>query len=572
MKDRKILTFFLAMLMIITSLPLQVFALPAKVFRIDGTTFPDMQLQNIAKGFDKNRDGYIDEDELLFANKMTQQMFLQSRTVMDWRGFTRFENLTHIKVYKNPRTKNFIKPMNFQKVMEYDVAGAVQKEDLELGIVYLPTSGVAQQQLNKLIIRNAPFIEDIYQDSDRILALELYSVAKLKSLDLDKFPIISSLKVQNNKALTEITSNNKKNVRLTEVECTNNPALTKIDLSNLSKLKRIKCQENALNDLNVENCTALLSLDCYKNNLSNLDTSKCKELLYLDCSENQLTKLDARNSADISINCNNNQLTNDNLLFDVNRVLVLECSHNQLTSAEKLSKMTRCFKLDFSYNDVDRISVDNMPELYELRCNNNKNLFTIDNMGWAKKLQKVYCQDCSISDIYVYDEFNVQLTELYCQNNKISKIEMNTGKLEKIDCSNNWLLSLNIDENAPISFFKADNQKVMYRRGENETQFELDGSIWPSKISDLQNATLKQTPTTAYFEYNPQDIINGDINYNYTAQEKGNLTLRPHLLFDMANFLDEVVGPKDPTKPGGENPDTNKYYTVKFESEDTAKG
>ena len=67
-------------------------------------------------------------------------------------------------------------------------------------------------------------------------------------------------------------------------------------------------------------------------------------------------------------------------------------------------------------------------------------------------------------------------------------------------------------------------------------------------------------------------MIDGDINYNYTAQEKGNLTLRPHLAFYSDSFLDEIVGPKDPTKPGGENPDTNKYFTVKFESEDTAKG
>ena len=37
-------------------------------------------------------------------------------------------------------------------------------------------------------------------------------------------------------------------------------------------------------------------------------------------------------------------------------------------------------------------------------------------------------------------------------------------------------------------------------------------------------------------------------------------------------LLEEVVGPKDPTQPGGENPDTNKYFAVKFESEDTAKG
>ena len=593
MKDKKILAFFLATIMLITSLPLQAFAAPREVFQIDARTFPDPQLQTLIQEFDTDRNRSIDEDELREARKMTDRMYNVSKGVKDWTGFSRFVNLEHIKAFKSPIAKNFIKPSNFPKATVYEVGGLIKKEDLELGIVYLPNGRVIDQHLNKLIIRQASQIEDIYQDSDRILALELYSVPKLRSLDLDRFPRISSLKVQNNKALTEITSNGKKNGFLTEVECTKNPALTKIDLSGFPELKTVRCHDNALNDLNVDNCSALEALDCDNNNLtnldvskvsnlkylscntnrlSNLDTTKCTKLQILDCSKNQLTKLDARNSADIFLLCNNNQLTNDNLLFDVNRIIKLDCSYNQLTSAEKLSKMGRCVNLDFSYNDVNYISVDNMPELYELRCNNNKNLFGIANMGWAKSLRKVYCNDCSISGIEIIDKYNVQLFEFYCQNNIIDKIVMDTGKLEKIDCSNNWLLSLNIDENAPISFFKADNQKVMYRRGENETQFELDGSIWPSKISDLQNATLKQTTTTAYFEYNPQDIINGDINYNYTAQEKGNLTLRPHLLFDTANFLDEVVGPKDPTKPDGKNPDANKYFTVKFESEDTAKG
>ena len=33
-----------------------------------------------------------------------------------------------------------------------------------------------------------------------------------------------------------------------------------------------------------------------------------------------------------------------------------------------------------------------------------------------------------------------------------------------------------------------------------------------------------------------------------------------------------MVGPKDPTKEDGKNPDTSKYWTVTFESADTAKG
>ena len=49
---------------------------------------------------------------------------------------------------------------------------------------------------------------------------------------------------------------------------------------------------------------------------------------------------------------------------------------------------------------------------------------------------------------------------------------------------------------------------------------------------------------------------------------KGNLTAET----DTLTVLEKVVGPKDPTKPDGKNPDENKYWTVKFESADTSKG
>ena len=49
---------------------------------------------------------------------------------------------------------------------------------------------------------------------------------------------------------------------------------------------------------------------------------------------------------------------------------------------------------------------------------------------------------------------------------------------------------------------------------------------------------------------------------------KGSLTAQTNSL----TVLEKVVGPKDPTKPDGKNPDENKYWTVKFESADTSKG
>lgn len=70
MNSKKILTFVLAMLMIITSLPLQLFA-EKENYRFNAYGIADPRLREILqRRYDRNRDGVFDNNELKSVKKL----------------------------------------------------------------------------------------------------------------------------------------------------------------------------------------------------------------------------------------------------------------------------------------------------------------------------------------------------------------------------------------------------------------------------------------------------------------------------------------------------------------------
>jgi hypothetical protein len=74
----------------------------------------------------------------------------------------------------------------------------------------------------------------------------------------------------------------------------NQAAIVSLDVSGLSALAYLGCQNNQLTTLDVAGLSALVYLDCDTNQLTTLDVSGLSALVYLDCDTNQLT-LDAVN-------------------------------------------------------------------------------------------------------------------------------------------------------------------------------------------------------------------------------------------------------------------------------------
>ena len=89
-----------------------------------------------------------------------------------------------------------------------------------------------------------------------------------------------------------------------------NGRLVNLDVSDLTNLKRLKCNGNFfLASLDVSNLTNLEYLDCSNNQLTILNVSDATNIQYLNCSNNQLLSLDVSNLANLeTLYCSNNFL------------------------------------------------------------------------------------------------------------------------------------------------------------------------------------------------------------------------------------------------------------------------
>ena len=109
-----------------------------------------------------------------------------------------------------------------------------------------------------------------------------------------------------------------------------NMHLTKLDVSGMTKLETLYCEENELTSLNVSGCTSLEWLECYDNHLTTLDVSDCTNLLVLSCGKNQLTSLNLSGLTSLnSLVCEKNKLTSLNVSGCTGLVYV-RCYDNML--------------------------------------------------------------------------------------------------------------------------------------------------------------------------------------------------------------------------------------------------
>ncbi|NLA05630.1 MAG: hypothetical protein GX881_07970 [Firmicutes bacterium] len=107
-----------------------------------------------------------------------------------------------------------------------------------------------------------------------------------------------------------------------------------LDVSGLSALEELWCDENHITGLDVSGLSALEVLWCPENQLATLVLGDLSALLELWCYDNQLASLDVSGLIDLRVlNCSGNQLTN----LDISRLNLLQglfCDDNQLTSLD----------------------------------------------------------------------------------------------------------------------------------------------------------------------------------------------------------------------------------------------
>ena len=108
--------------------------------------------------------------------------------------------------------------------------------------------------------------------------------------------------------LTELNLTNC--VQLQKLICNSNE-LTKLDLTGITQLRDLDCYSNFLTELDISNCVQLRSLICFGNKLSELNLTKCKQLEYLSCGSNyNITKLDLTDLTQLKkLDCSRSFLT-----------------------------------------------------------------------------------------------------------------------------------------------------------------------------------------------------------------------------------------------------------------------
>lgn len=122
-------------------------------------------------------------------------------------------------------------------------------------------------------------------------ALELLSISDipLGSLDLKHNMSLYTLTLRNTKVDSLDLS---RNMALRTVDCNSN-LITELNVSRCIFLRRLRCGGNGLTSLDASGCAALQSLNCIVNELTSLNVSGCAALQSLACGGNQaLASLD----------------------------------------------------------------------------------------------------------------------------------------------------------------------------------------------------------------------------------------------------------------------------------------
>ncbi|MGE0020962.1 MAG: leucine-rich repeat domain-containing protein, partial [Draconibacterium sp.] len=261
---------------------------------------------------------------------------------------------------------------------------------------------------------------------------------------------------------------------------TNN--LTKLDVSNNTKLVVLDCNSNQLHELDVSNNTALQSLNCSINNLKylNIKNGNNTSLSTFDATENKLccitvddvvyaeanfTNID--NGDDFSTNCLSEYvyIPDANLfngLIGVDGIVdgifdkcisfaeaeavtdgLPTLSNKNITDLTGLEAFINITTINLGRNLIEEADFSHNTNLRSIYINNN-NLTVINIDG----LFGLVTLNVSENQLTAIDLSSVSLLTLDVSDNVLTSLDLSLNRLVTLRCQNNLLASLNIN-NAP---------------------------------------------------------------------------------------------------------------------------
>ncbi|MBE5806757.1 MAG: hypothetical protein E7317_00235 [Clostridiales bacterium] len=263
-------------------------------------------------------------------------------------------------------------------------------------------------------------------------------------------------------------------------------SISSIDVSKLTKLKRLGVWGCELTKLNITSLVNLTYLECSCNSLTSLDISKNTNLEYLSCTYNNLTKLDVSKNINLQeLWCGGNKLTSLNV-STLTKLDALGCYDNALTSLD-MTKNTYLTWLDFDMNSIKTIDLSMNANLTYLNCSMNK--LTSLNISKCTKLERLISYDNSFTTLDISN----------CPN-LVTCVQKGTYEVNHIDWDNYYL-----DEWDPYGEFNFtavgyiydsddyDNYTVCYNSTVKLTYNALPAAdfVLPAKLTTIQTEAFR---------------------------------------------------------------------------------
>lgn len=221
----------------------------------------------------------------------------------------------------------------------------------------------------------------------------------------------------------------------------------------------------------------------------------------------------------------------------------------------------------FDENNITKIEVKDQPAKLEYTDGEK-----LDLSGIKLKLIDTQGKDKEIV-LEDFSEYGIATDpsqgDLLKTDHNNTKIKIKLNGVEKVETDPLIVKSKEFDPENVKSITVNTQPKLEYTEGE---KLDLTGLV----VTLTDNQGLTKDVAFADFAANGIEVAPANAteltvaanNGKAVELTKGNLTAETEAL----TVLEKVVGPKDPTKPDGKNPDANKYWTVKFESTDTSEG
>ncbi|AWI26273.1 T9SS sorting signal type C domain-containing protein [Flavobacterium pallidum] len=380
---------------------------------------------------------------------------------------------------------------------------------------------------------------------------------------------ITDLNVANGN-ITDLTGINSF-INLNSFDCSNN-LLTSLDVSQLTQLTSLNCNQNQLQTLHFAGAP-LTSLSCADNMLTDLDISMLPGLTMLDCATNQIETINGAYNANLkNLFCGSNQLDDAGLgIANYPGLMFLTCFSNHLTTLD-LSAMTDLAILNCATNQINSLQVG--PSTAVLFCSGNQltslDLTNSDGIGMlytaGNQLSciaiddpaaaqanpnfiedsftgySVACEQISIPDPnfeqalinygydltldgMVYDANISNITELYLISQNISDL---TGidsftSLQVLNCTDNQLTGFDFDIIHQLTDLQIDNNQL--------TSLNLSGSNLNAMSCFNNLLTCIQVDDVAAANNNPNWFKDSDVGY---ATDCNTMTLIPDPNFEQA--------------------------------------